>query len=250
MPLKILRQKAWNIWNKENREIILRDERVKKEEEDTKNDLKRKRDFEKKIELLKSKAKTNNIDKIDIPEQPPPKLIKNEIINIKKESNIPIESNEIDNSKVSTPPLTPTNSKEIIPSISLEENGHFNLFKNEDDFLMILGKTNNKKDVPENRYKTPELPGNKDYEAELRQEEYMNLKREGVAPLGLGQSSKDLQHTPWDKKDEKMAIGRNGKVLTGERAERFNKREENRMKYYDPVTVLLYIYLVNKIRNK
>lgn len=67
MPLKILRTKNWNVWNNDNREKVLRDERVAKEEEESKADIARRSEFEKKIELLKAKAKKTPVERIGLP---------------------------------------------------------------------------------------------------------------------------------------------------------------------------------------
>lgn len=121
---------------------------------------------------------------------------------------------------------------------------------------MLLGKTNSKKEGPENRFKRPELPGNKDYLEELNREEMNNLKREGIAPLCLGSFNTINQSNPrWYNNTENgnsssaAAIGRNGKILTGDRAERWNKREDKRKEYYDPINSVKQSLVNKKVEN-
>lgn len=170
MPLKILRHKDWNVWNKENREKVLGDERKHEEEENEKLDYQRRANLEKRRELLKAKAAkticiTDNQKMKQIEDKP---AKKNQLIN-----KAPINTAIVEKPLVVKPAYE---IKEITPiPFTVAREDHFTLFKSEDDFQAVLGKT--KAEGQNNQFKKYQLPTNDEYE--VRKKIFLERKREG-----------------------------------------------------------------------
>lgn len=77
--LVILRHKKWNVWNQDNQEKVLKDERIAREEEQERHEKERKRTQEKNLEILNgvvSEEPLISIDKIQKTEKKPETLNK------------------------------------------------------------------------------------------------------------------------------------------------------------------------------